>query len=318
MRALIPLLPGLGACHLFSKLEIDCTVENPCVVESGAETGVAPRVPSTAFMWVMQDASGGVRVQEYTLRDGAHVRAREWTGLEDVLGSLGDAGDEHAGAVAWHEGGQKGVAFGPDGAVMFLGDGGVEAPEFTPGARVSDVELGDGWAWAATPAGVYAFDYERFTPASVFTATAAEVPSLASAGQELWFSALTEGEGADLWHTTANAEATTLVRGFDDNGGRAAITFLGPEGKPLTCSTAGAVYDPTSLAEGSTTPLAYAEVSPPDVHDCAWDEGAGAFYVLSATQGMIAVDPAGEPPVVIVPPVAGSVVFRATFFTPGA
>lgn len=318
MRALIPLLPGLGACHLFSKLEIDCTVENPCVVESGGETGVAPRVPTTAFMWVMQDASGGVRVQEYTLRDGAHVRAREWTGLEDVLGDLGASGDEHAGAVAWHEGGQKGVAFGPDGAVMFLGDGGVEAPEFTPGARVSDVELGDGWAWAATATGVYAFDYDRFTPAPVYAATAAQVPSLAASGEELWFSALTEGEGADLLHTRADETATTLVRAFDDNGGRAAITFLGPEGKPLTCSTAGAVYDPAALAEGSTTPIVYAEVSAADVRDCGWDPGGGVFYVLSASKGMLSVDPEGAAPEVLVPPVAGSVVFRATFYTPGA
>lgn len=318
MRALIPLLAGLGACHLFSKLEIDCTVENPCTAETGGETGAPPRVPTTAFMWVMQDASGGVRVQEYSVRDGAHVRAREWTGLEDVLGDLGASGDEHTGAVAWHEGGQKGVAFGPDGAVMFLGEGGVEAPEFTPGARVSDVELGEGWAWAATATGVYAFDYDRFTPALIFAATAAQVPSMASSGEELWFSAFVEGQGADLWHALGNDDATTLVPDFDPNGGRSAITFLGPDGKPLTCSTAGAVYDPASLAAGSTTPVVYAEVSPPDVRDCGWDEGGGVFYVLSATQGMIAVDPEGGPPEVIVPPVAGSVVFRATFYTPGA
>ena len=310
---MIPLVLSLVGCHVFEAVEIQCASDEACAqadtdtdtdadtdtdTDADTDTDTGPLFAPTRG-WVLSGASsGGNRV---VVMNPVGETVAAWTDLGDAAGPVGfdiasgDAVLAYA-STLYHldQAGGVSVATGsfPD---------------------TLDLTFVQGVAYMANGANVVAWDSASDSTDTAFASSLRGVSGVGASTTANVYITDTDGGSPDLYQWSSGAEPTTLYTDFDGNSARARIVFAGPADAPHTCSTAGAIYAVSGLAEGNSRPLAYYSGGLTDVSACAYDPGDETWLLFSPTVGVIRLDAQSRSEIVFAPTSSYTLV-RGSFY----
>lgn len=292
------MLALLGACHLFSALEIPCAAGERCVRErdSGTETDTGSTVVEDPTVgWVVSYSTGEGGAARRFKPGGEQVN--RW---DDLPG---------AGPIAWSDDLGSVVV---DGVLFELATAGYsDTVSEVPAGGVFDIDRNEDTVYVAVGTNVLRYDGGDADWQGIFPEDRNSVGHLARTGEDL-FVTDEDGQGATLFYYEQD-DGTTDTEASGFSGSRGRNVFLGPDDEAYACSTAGAIYRVEDLAAGGTAHVAWYEDGTDDVTDCAWDPASRDWLVFSPSAGVIRLTSSGAART-LSPPPEGYTAVRANFF----
>jgi hypothetical protein len=289
-------LPG---CHLFAPANIPCTsselpecAEGDADADSDADSDTDADTDSDSDT----DPIAGVAL----LEQGGVGSTINVFGPDSSLVYRYEYGGEIVGSIAWSSAAQTAAVGWKDTMAYISGTTLVYGTTY--GANIADVAtagtvffvLVEGGLYLSSPTlndvlvrpGTFANASSVFLTDDLTLAYIIDHGSSSSGGPTLWA------------YPTDTGSLYEVFPSYDTTRARSVDGFLGPNGEPYVCSSAGGVYSVEDIfntvdnGDGKSVPPArIASESPTDITDCGYDSARDEVIMVSRSKGVLRVGP---------------------------
>lgn len=288
------MLPG---CHIFSPADIPCTSsELPECAEGDADADSDADSDTDADTDSDSDADP---IAGVALLESGSVGATVNVFAPDTsLTYSYEYGAEVIGPIAWSSASQTAAVGWKDTMAFFSGS--TFSVGTTYGATIADVASAGTVFFVLVENGLYlssaSLNDVLVTPGTFTSASSVFLTEDLTVAYIVDHGSSSTG-GPTLWaYPTDTGELYQVFPSYDTTRARSVDGFLGPNGEPYVCSSAGGVYSIEDIfntvdngSGKSVPPSRIASESPTDITDCGYDSARDEVIMVSKSKGVLRV-----------------------------